>query len=142
LAIFFHFKAQQPVISGWKLYLFVVLVLLSETAAMSFLKEYALSGNIISLICGFFGYAMVSMFLIRSYRYEGMGIVNVLWSAFSVILVIATGLFFFGEHISTPEACGTAFVILGVVILRWPTVQKSAVQGGQCLHLAASDLPV
>lgn len=126
--------------SGRMLYVFVLLILLSETTALSFLKEYSLSGSPKSLGLGLGFYLLVSIFLIRSFRYEGMGIVNVLWSAFSVILVVATGMFLFGEKIGTMEILGMMMVIAGVVILRWSETKKES-RGGQCLHIASSDIP-
>ena len=122
------------------LYVFVLLILISETTALSFLKEYSMSGSLISLGLGFGFYILVSMFLTRSFRYEGMGIVNVLWSAFSVIVVVATGILIFGEKIGTMEVVGMMMVIAGVVVLRWSDTKKES-RGGQCLHISASDFP-
>lgn len=122
------------------LYVFVLLILLSETTALSFLKEYSLSGSLKSLGLGLGFYLLVSIFLIRSFRYEGMGIVNVLWSAFSVILVVATGMFLFGEKVGTMEITGMMMVIAGVIILRWSETKKES-RGGQCLHIASADIP-
>lgn len=125
--------------SGWKLYLFVLLILLAETTALSLLKQYSLSQNVVYLLGGLACYTLVSLFLVQSFRYEGMGIVNVLWSAFSVILVVAAGIVFFGESISKIESLGIAMVIIGVGILRLPVSKK--VRGGQCLHVVSSDVP-
>lgn len=133
-------KVQKILGSGRMLYVFVLLILLSETTALSFLKEYSLSGSPKSLGLGLGFYLLVSIFLIRSFRYEGMGIVNVLWSAFSVILVVATGMFLFGEKIGTMEITGMMMVIAGVVVLRWSETKKES-RGGQCLHISTSDIP-
>lgn len=140
VATFLHLT-HPPVFRGWKLYLFVSLILISETAALSSLNEYSTSGNMLFLVGGLFGYLMVSTFLIHSYDYEGMGIVNVLWSAFSVLFVVLAGMFFFGEHVTTVQWCGTAMVIAGVVILRLPVKKKQKSHGGRCLHLSSDDVP-
>lgn len=119
--------------------MFVLFILLSETTALSLFKQYSLSQNIAYLIAGLACYAFVSLFLVKSFRYEGMGIVNVLWSAFSVIFVVIAGIVLFGESINKIEAVGIAMVIIGVCILRIPLAPK--VRGGQCLHAVASDVP-
>jgi len=140
VAIFLHVKHAHPAFTQWKLYLFVSLILLSETAALSFLNQYATAGHPLFLACGLIGYLLVSTFLIHSYHYEGMGIVNVLWSAFSVLFVVITGMMFFGEQVTASEWCGTAMVMAGVIILKLP-VKKKAKRGGQCLHLSSGDVP-
>ena len=48
----------------------------------------------------FFGiafYAVVCYLLWKSYTYEGMGHVNLLWSCLSIILAYVSGIVFFGE---------------------------------------------
>ncbi len=140
LATFLHIERRPAFITGWKLYFFVMLILICETAALSFLKAFSESGNLWFLTGGFIGYTLVSTFLIRSYHYEGMGIVNVLWSAFSVLFVVLAGMIFFGEKVTIKEWSGTMMVIAGVVILRLPTKMKRKVRGGQCLHIAVSDV--
>ena len=82
---------------------------------------------------------LVSFFLVQSFHYTGMGVVNVLWSAFSIILVVTTGVVFFGEHVSVSEIIGVLFVIVGVICVRWREM-TSGMKGGRCLHIIASDL--
>ena len=125
--------------SSWKLYLFILFILVSETIALSFLKQYALSQHWMYLVGGLAFYSLVSLFLTQSFRYEGMGMVNVLWSACSVILVVVAGVVLFGEKISVVESLGIIMVIMGVGILRLPTGKKAG--RGQCLHVVSSDVP-
>ena len=73
------------------LYLYVLLILVSETAAFSFLKKFSLESNWSHLALGLFFYAMVAILLVKSFKYGDMGIVNVLWSAFSVLAVAGVG---------------------------------------------------
>lgn len=124
---------HRTIRSTTMLYFIVFLILLTETTAMSFLKEYSETSSTLALLIGIACYMVVSLLLIRSFRYEGMGIVNVLWSAFSVIFVVAVGIFLFGETISKIEAVGIAFVLSGVVLLRSRQPQKIT-RGGRCLH--------
>jgi small multidrug resistance pump len=100
--------------SGWKLYLCVLLILLAETTALSLLKQYSLSGHIFYMLGGLACYTLVSLLLVQSFRYEGMGIVNVLWSACSVVLVVAAGVILFGEHVGNVELFGISMVVSGV----------------------------
>ena len=120
------------------LFVLITLILLIETAAMSFLREYAFSGDRAYLLSGLLCYVLVSALLVQSFRYEGMGIVNTLWSAFSVIFVVVTGMVLFGERITVIEMTGITFSTIGVVIVRHHTGKKK-MRGGRCLHVAAAD---
>lgn len=140
LAVLLHLKPRVTFLSGWQLYICVAFILCAETTALTLLRQYSISGYIPFLLGGFLGYVLVSTMLIQSYRYEGMGVVNVLWSAFSVLFVILAGVLFFDEQVTVPQLWGTGMVIFGVVILRLP-IRKSVIRGGQCLHISASDIP-
>ncbi|HVW66921.1 MAG TPA: SMR family transporter [Candidatus Peribacteraceae bacterium] len=128
---------HQAIRSSTMLYIIVFLILVMETTAMSFLKEYSETSGTVALGLGIACYMGVSLLLIRSFRYEGMGIVNVLWSAFSVIFVVAVGIFLFQETISGIETIGIAFVLSGVVLLRSRQPQD-VTRGGRCLHQPAT----
>ena len=120
------------------LYLLVFFILLSETAALSFLKEYSLSGSTTHLLLGLVFYSLVSFFLIQSFRYETIGIVNVLWSAFSVILVAATGVLIFGERLNLAQILGMGMVLVGVAVLRWPH-RKEGIYGNHSTYMTSSE---
>ena len=124
--------------SAWKLYPIVFCILLCETAALSLLKQYSITSQMIFLIGGLAAYVCVSLLLVQSFRFEGMGMVNVLWSAFSVVFVVTTGVVLFAETVSTVEILGIAMVVIGVCILRLPVTNK--VRGGQCLHVLAANI--
>lgn len=101
------------------LYLYVFLILISETIAISLLKKFSTSSIWYYFILGIIFYTFVAIFLTKSFKYEGIGIVNVLWSAFSVLFVVGAGILFFKEQINTIELGGIALIISGVVILRF-----------------------
>ena len=100
------------------LYLYVLLILLSETAAISLLKKFSMSDNWLYFGLGLFFYTLVAGFLVKSFRYEDMGVVNVLWSAFSVLLVVTVGVLYFKEHITLAEVGGISMILAGVVVLK------------------------
>ncbi len=100
------------------LYLYVMLILVSETTALSFLKKFSVSSNYAYFALGVLFYILVSLFLVKSFKYEGMGIVNVLWSAFSVIFVVSVGVLFFKESITYVEMGAMLMILGGVVVLK------------------------
>lgn len=101
------------------LYLYVFLILISETIAITLLKKFSTSSVWYYFILGIIFYTLVAIFLTKSFKYEGMGIVNVLWSAFSVLFVVGAGVLFFKEQISIVELSGIGMIVSGVVVLRF-----------------------
>jgi multidrug transporter EmrE-like cation transporter len=49
-----------------------------------------------------------------SYQYKGMGIVNVLWSGLSVLIIVSTGVIFFEETITWLDKIGIALILMGI----------------------------
>ncbi len=134
-------KASRKSLNSSKfLYVLIGLILISETVAIGFLKEYSVSGSVVWLLVGLALYACVAAFLVQSFKYEGMGIVNILWSACSVIAVVLTGVLLFGETVTTNDVIGMAMVIAGVTILRIGESKRKA-RGGTCMHMASSPIP-
>lgn len=101
------------------LYFYVLLILISETTALSFLKKFSADSNYLYFGLAIFFYTLVSIFLVKTFKYEGMGLVNVLWSAFSVIFVVTAGVLFFKEHFTYVEAFAMLMIVSGVVVLKF-----------------------
>ena len=99
-------------------YLLVIGILISETIALSFLKEYSVNADLLFYFLGLLFYVFVTMLLVKSFTYEGMGVVNVLWSAFSIMLVVGSGMIFFKEKIHLMELLGIIMVLGGVSLTR------------------------
>ncbi len=101
------------------LYVYVAIIVLCETTAISFLKEYSQVRQRFYFLLGLLFYGAVSFSLVQSFRYEGMGMVNVLWSACSVIFVQSVGVFKFHERITHTQIFGIVFAIAGIALLRF-----------------------
>lgn len=101
------------------LYFYVFLILASETTAISLLKKFALTSDLRFLVLGFLFYTLVALFLVKTFHYEGMGVVNVLWSAFSVVFVVLAGVLFYHEHVTPVQLGAMGMIVTGVVVLRF-----------------------
>ncbi len=135
-------KAQKIAASGSMLYVFILFMLITETTAMGYLKDYSVSGHILALIVGIGFYFCMDLFLLQSLRFEGMGIVNTIASSFSVVLVVITGMILFGEKISGIQIMGIIFVLSGTIILRSSNAKSQRKsRGGRCIHLTTDDIP-
>ncbi len=59
-------------------------------------------------------YAIVCYLLFLSYRYKGMGIINVLWSGISILVILSASMLFFGEKITVLDKIGVVFILIGI----------------------------
>lgn len=62
-------------------------------------------------------YLGVIFFLIQSYKYKGVGIVNVMWSGVIGLIMLGVGYFAFGERLTIREWVGVALVFSGIFII-------------------------
>lgn len=88
-----------------------------DLVAVYFAKFYSINKNpwFLILTCGFF--TIAALFFVRSLQYEGLAIVNILWTSISVILVTISGYFIFKEHITPLQFLGIALTIIGLVLI-------------------------
>ncbi len=93
----------------------VLLISLSECLGQSCLKKYSLTPTKHWLYwLGVFFYAMVCILLVLSYKYKGMGLINVIWSGLSVLTIVSIGLLFFNETVTPLDWLGIGLVIFGI----------------------------
>lgn len=62
-------------------------------------------------------YSIICYLLLESYKYKSMGLMNIIWSGISILIVITVGITFFGETISFSDKIGVFFVLLGLFFI-------------------------
>jgi multidrug transporter EmrE-like cation transporter len=93
----------------------VLLISISECLGQSCLKTYHENPSKLWLwILGVLFYTIVCALLVMSYKYKGMGIVNVIWSGISVLIIVSTGVLFFEETITWLDKIGIALILTGI----------------------------
>jgi multidrug transporter EmrE-like cation transporter len=107
-------KAEEIPIT---LLLTILLIVVMETAAMTCFKK-CLHHSHIWFLVGVALYAVVGMLLVYSYSFRGLGMVNAIWSAISVIATTAVGVLYFKETLHMHDYVAIAFIAAGVVILK------------------------
>lgn len=79
-------------------------------------------------IIGVLFYSIVCFLLVQSYKYKGMGIVNVLWSGLSILVILSVGIIFFNEKVTTYDKIGIFFILLGMFLITYegthPTIEN------------------
>ncbi len=58
---------------------------------------------------GVFAYALVCWLLLQSYYFKGMGMVNVLWSGMSILVILTASIIMFNEQLSLCDKIGIIY---------------------------------
>lgn len=97
------------------LLLLILFISICESLGQSCLKYFHMTENKTRYyLLGIMFYAIVCYLLIQSYKYKSMGIVNVLWSGLSVLVILSTGILFFDEKITKMDIMGVVFIVGGI----------------------------
>ncbi len=100
----------------------VLFISISECLGQSCLKKFHINplpeNNYLYYLAVAF-YSLVCLLLLLSYKYKSMGIVNVLWSGISVLVILSTGAIFFHEKITTLDKLGVICILLGITFVVW-----------------------
>jgi len=99
------------------LYVYIGLIIVTEAAAFAALKQYSLKHDPLLFALGVALYGVICFLLVKSFGFKDIGVVNVIWSIFSILAVLTVGAVMFHESISTREAVGIGLAILSVALL-------------------------
>lgn len=70
-------------------------------------------------LSGVLFYGVVCFLLVLSYQYKGLGLINVLWSGISVLVIVSVGMIFFHEKITPMDWLGVLLVLVGIGLITW-----------------------
>lgn len=93
----------------------VITISILEICGQTCIRKYREDGRIHFIIFGITLYLIVVALLFHSYRYHGMGIVNLLWSCLSIIMAIIVGHFVFNEAFNHYMAMAVVLAFSAVV---------------------------
>ena len=95
--------------------LFVLAISVSECVAHCCLKKYNMDERKKHLyFTSIAFYSIVCAMLVLSYKYNGLGIINIMWSGLSVLLIALTGSVFFGVSLKALHKFGILLILLGI----------------------------
>ena len=100
-----------------ELILLLFLIVLVEVASWFCLKKQYLDKNKFFLVLFFILYAILPFLLLRTLKYEGIGITNMLWNIASTTLVLIIGYFIFKEHVNHWQYLGIGLGLISIVLL-------------------------
>jgi multidrug transporter EmrE-like cation transporter len=98
----------------------ILLIVILECLGQMCLKSYFNNpGKIHLYFIAIVFYAMVCLMLVMSYKYRGMGIINVLWSGISVLAVASAGVLVFHETLTRLDIIGIVCILVGIGCVVW-----------------------
>lgn len=97
-----------------KVYFLILLISIFEAIAQSSIKHA--HDNMYYLFIGILFYIFVSLLIYKAYKHKGLGMVNAIWSGFSIIIMLCIGIFIFNEKIKNNEVIGIIFIIIGIIL--------------------------
>ena len=100
--------------------LFIIIAIsLCELMGQSCLKYFNVNGRTKThfYMMGVLFYAVVCFLLVQTYRFKDMGIINVIWSGISTLVVLVGGYLIFGEEVTFMDKVGVVFILAGVFFI-------------------------
>ncbi len=99
---------------------YITLIVIFEAIAQSCLKTYSNNNNYYYFLFGIMSYCIVSWLLCQSYNQKGdLGVVNLFWSALSIIVSTVIGILMFKEKFHIHDIIATLLITIGIMILRF-----------------------
>ncbi len=92
----------------------ILLIVFLEAIAQSCLKKSKVSNNHSYTCISVIAYCLICILLLKTYTYRSMGIVNLIWSCFSIIAIISSGIIFFHETITLNDIIGILLIFAGL----------------------------
>ncbi len=96
-------------------YLLLILTIISETAAVIFMKYSNGFQHKIHAGIAMAAYLLSFVFLTLALKYLEAGIANAVWAGASTILVAVLGIFLFKEQLSTMQWICLGLIVIGLV---------------------------
>lgn len=99
------------------LMMYIFGISICEALAQTCVKYYNMSHKLYVFLFALLMYCCVTYLLYLSYDYKGVGIVNVLWSGMTILVMLAVGIFVFNEEIHLHDWIGIFMIVMGMIII-------------------------
>lgn len=98
-------------------YLYLMLAIVSEVTATSFLKQSQGFTKPVPSVIMITGYLVTFYFLSLTLRTIPTGVAYAIWSGVGILLIAAVAWIFQGQRLDPPAIVGMGLIIAGVVVL-------------------------
>jgi len=98
-------------------WVFIFVTAIFDVISSIFIKEWTIHGKPLNLVLGIILLVFAGVSFAFSMKYLGLAIANVLWNAFSTILLAAIAILFFHEKLTAIQMAGILVIVFGVVLV-------------------------
>lgn len=98
-------------------YFYLLIAIVAEVTATSFLKQSAGFSRLVPSIVTVAGYGVAFYFLSLTLRDVPTGIAYAVWSGIGIVLIAAVAWIFQGQKLDAPAIVGMALIIAGVLVM-------------------------
>ena len=97
----------------------IILIILSIAEIFVFycLKKYNDSNKILYFIVAIILYIIIAYLLSYSFKFNNMAIINSMWNAVSIVLVVLLGYFVFHESLTANEITAIILIIIATILI-------------------------
>ena len=97
--------------------LFVLIIVLAEGCAQYCLKNYSKTNTLYWFILGALIYGIIAYLLVISFEFEKLAIVNIMWGAFSALILTTMAYYFYDETLTWTQIAGIIVILFGTILL-------------------------
>ena len=99
--------------------LLVIIAAFADLMALSAIKEYSRTKKYEFFIIAVLMYIFICLLMAYIFTLREMAVINSLWNAFSVILVLIAGYIFFKEKVTVNEIIGIILIIIATILISY-----------------------
>lgn len=99
-------------------FIVILAIVLCEAGAQTCIKNYNLTKGMIYIVTGIILYSIICFLLNKSYSFEGLAKVNLLWSGLSIVASTLIGVLYFKEVLHVHDYFAIAMISAGMYILK------------------------
>lgn len=98
-------------------YFYLLLAIIGEMIAISFLKASAEFTKPIPTLIGLAGYGITFYFLMLALRVIPVGIAYAIWAGVGIVMITVGAYYLYNQSLDLAAMIGIALIILGVVVI-------------------------
>lgn len=94
-----------------------LMIVFAEGCAQYCLKNFSKNKEILWFLMGAFIYGIIAYLLVLSFGFEKLAIVNIMWGAFSAVILTLMAYYFYDETLTWTQIAGICVIFIGTVLI-------------------------
>ena len=101
------------------LFFIIIGIVICEALGQNCIRHFHKNNNWIFFVIGLVFYGIICYLLNETYNHKEIGLVNVLWSGLSILMILVLGIVVWDEKITNNEWIGVLFIFTGIAIIQY-----------------------